>query len=58
MAELAKIRRGIARQLPDAPHEILLTVDATSRTCARSTRTTSPARCWADLRPGYPRDAA
>ena len=30
MAELAKIRRVIAKQLPDAPHEILLTVDATT----------------------------
>src|SRR3954447_6054041 len=28
MAELAKIRRVIAKQLPDAPHETLLTVDA------------------------------
>lgn len=30
MAELAKIRRVISKQLPDAPHEILLTVDATT----------------------------
>src|SRR3954471_1122907 len=30
MAELAKIRRVIAKQLPDAPHEMLLTVDATT----------------------------
>jgi fused signal recognition particle receptor len=30
MAELTKIRRVIAKQLPDAPHEILLTVDATT----------------------------
>src|SRR5207248_5568061 len=30
MAELAKVRRVIARQLPDAPHETLLTVDATT----------------------------
>ena len=30
MAELAKIRRVIAKQLPDAPHETLLTVDATT----------------------------
>ena len=30
MAELAKIRRVIAKQMPDAPHETLLTVDATT----------------------------
>jgi fused signal recognition particle receptor len=30
MAELAKIRRVIERQMPDAPHETLLTVDATT----------------------------
>ncbi len=30
MAELAKVRRVIARQLPDAPHETLLTLDATT----------------------------
>jgi len=30
MAELTKIRRVIAKQLPEAPHEILLTVDATT----------------------------
>ena len=30
MAELAKIRRVIQKQLPDAPHETLLTVDATT----------------------------
>ena len=30
MDELAKIRRVIAKQLPDAPHETLLTVDATT----------------------------
>ena len=30
MAELAKVRRVIAKQLPDAPHEVLLTVDATT----------------------------
>src|SRR3954449_2897142 len=30
MAELSKIRRVIAKQLPDAPHETLLTVDATT----------------------------
>jgi fused signal recognition particle receptor len=30
MAELAKIRRVVAKQLPDAPHEVLLTVDATT----------------------------
>jgi fused signal recognition particle receptor len=30
MAELAKVRRVIAKQLPDAPHETLLTVDATT----------------------------
>jgi fused signal recognition particle receptor len=30
MAELAKIRRVIGKQLPDAPHETLLTVDATT----------------------------
>jgi fused signal recognition particle receptor len=30
MAELAKIRRVIAKQLPEAPHETLLTVDATT----------------------------
>jgi fused signal recognition particle receptor len=30
MEELAKIRRVIAKQMPDAPHETLLTVDATT----------------------------
>jgi fused signal recognition particle receptor len=30
MAELAKVRRVIAKQMPDAPHETLLTVDATT----------------------------
>ncbi len=30
MAELGKIRRVIARQLPGAPHETLLTIDATT----------------------------
>ena len=30
MAELAKIRRVIAKQIPAAPHETLLTVDATT----------------------------
>jgi len=30
MEELAKIRRVVAKQLPDAPHEVLLTVDATT----------------------------
>ena len=30
MAELAKIRRVIAKQIPGAPHETLLTVDATT----------------------------
>jgi fused signal recognition particle receptor len=30
MAELAKVRRVVAKQLPDAPHETLLTVDATT----------------------------
>ncbi|HEX4805109.1 MAG TPA: signal recognition particle-docking protein FtsY [Conexibacter sp.] len=30
MAELAKIRRVVAKQLPEAPHETLLTVDATT----------------------------
>jgi fused signal recognition particle receptor len=30
IAELAKIRRVIAKQIPDAPHETLLTVDATT----------------------------
>jgi fused signal recognition particle receptor len=30
MAELAKVRRVIAKQLPQAPHETLLTVDATT----------------------------
>ncbi len=30
MEELAKIRRVIAKQIPDAPHETLLTVDATT----------------------------
>jgi len=30
MAELAKVRRVIAKQLPDAPHETLLVVDATT----------------------------
>src|SRR5918997_5508999 len=30
MAELTKIRRVVAKQLPDAPHETLLTVDSTT----------------------------
>jgi len=30
MAELAKVQRVIAKQLPEAPHETLLTVDATT----------------------------
>jgi fused signal recognition particle receptor len=30
MEELAKVRRVIARQLPGAPHETLLTIDATT----------------------------
>jgi fused signal recognition particle receptor len=30
MAELAKVRRVIANQVPDAPHETLLTIDATT----------------------------
>ncbi len=30
MAELTKIRRVIGKQMPDAPHETLLTVDATT----------------------------
>ncbi len=30
MAELTKVRRVIAKQLPDAPHETLITVDATT----------------------------
>ena len=30
MEELAKIRRVIAKQLPEAPHETLLTIDATT----------------------------
>jgi fused signal recognition particle receptor len=30
MAELAKVRRVIAKQLPGAPHETLITVDATT----------------------------
>jgi len=30
MAELTKVRRVIAKQMPDAPHETLLTVDATT----------------------------
>ncbi len=30
MAELDKVKRVIERQLPDAPHEVLMTVDATT----------------------------
>jgi fused signal recognition particle receptor len=30
MQELAKIRRVIAKQIPDAPHEVLLVIDATA----------------------------
>ncbi len=30
MEELAKVRRVIAKQIPDAPHETLLTIDATT----------------------------
>jgi fused signal recognition particle receptor len=30
MAELEKVRRVITKQMPDAPHETLMTVDATT----------------------------
>jgi fused signal recognition particle receptor len=30
MEELAKVRRVIAKQIPDAPHETLITIDATT----------------------------
>ena len=30
MEELAKIRRVITKQMPEAPHETLMTVDATT----------------------------
>jgi len=30
MDELAKVRRVVGKQMPDAPHETLLTVDATT----------------------------
>jgi len=30
MAELEKVRRVIAKQMPDAPHETLMTIDATT----------------------------
>jgi fused signal recognition particle receptor len=30
MEELSKIRRVIQKQLPDAPHEVLLVIDATT----------------------------
>jgi fused signal recognition particle receptor len=30
MAELDKVKRVIGRQMPDAPHEVLLTIDATT----------------------------
>jgi fused signal recognition particle receptor len=30
MEELAKVRRVIAKQMPDAPHETLMTIDATT----------------------------
>ena len=30
MEELAKVRRVITKQMPDAPHETLMTVDATT----------------------------
>jgi len=30
MDELAKIRRVIAKQMPDAPHETLISIDATT----------------------------
>jgi fused signal recognition particle receptor len=30
MDELAKVRRVLAKQLPDAPHETLITIDATT----------------------------
>ena len=30
MAELAKVKRVISKQIPEAPHETLLTVDATT----------------------------
>ena len=30
MEELAKVRRVIAKQIPDAPHETLISIDATT----------------------------
>jgi len=52
MGELSKIRRVIAKQIPDAPHETLLTVDATTgqkRACVRRScshrRSMSPGWC-------------
>ena len=36
MQELAKIRRVIAKQIPNAPHEVLLVIDATAGQNARS----------------------
>src|SRR4029078_11752082 len=39
MAELEKVRRVITKQMPDAPHETLMTVDATTgRTGARQAK--------------------
>ena len=45
MAELAKVRRVIAKQLEGAPHETLLTVDATTGQNACARRSSSPRRC-------------
>ena len=51
MAELAKVRRVIAKQIPEAPHETLLTVDATTgqnglrQAQLFSEASTSPASC-------------
>ena len=51
MEELSKVRRVITKQMPDAPHETLMTVDATTARTASARRSCSarpsrsPASC-------------
>ncbi len=53
MAERAKVRRVIDKQLPGAPHENLLTVDATTgqKGCARPSCSRRPSRSTASCSP-------
>ena len=45
MQELAKIRRVIGKQIPEAPHEVLLVLDATTGQNGISQANISPPRC-------------